>query len=294
LGQPQIEGGLPNNENDNITVHHNRILSNGGLFFAGAVGIFNGADNYDFGFNDMCGNFSQEYGGAISHFGLSPNGKIHDNLMYFNTAFDEGGAMVAGEYPAGQPGALGSGPVDITHNLIEDNLSNDDGGGIRLLRPLTSPVNIVNNIIDRNVATDFGGGIALDDASAVTIVNNTIADNISTATAEDADKLLQSAAAADHLSPAPVSLAKTTQRPSGHAAWARPRSPTGCSTTSSGTTRPSVGWGAAVYRHDRPGGVRRRGRSANFSLLSVPYPGSASNIVEADPLFVHPIPSTSW
>ena len=38
-----------------------------------------------------------------------------------------------------------------------------------------------------NVATDIGGGIALDDSSNVRIVNNTIADNATTATAEDSD-----------------------------------------------------------------------------------------------------------
>src|SRR3970282_2413171 len=41
-------------------------------------------------------------------------------------------------------------------------------------------------IVD-NLATDIGGGISLDDALDVEIINNTVAKNISTATAEDAD-----------------------------------------------------------------------------------------------------------
>ena len=119
VGQPSFFGGLLDNENDNIVIRHNRILSNGGVFLAGGVGIFNGADNYEFANNDVCGNFSLEYGGGISHFGRSPNGSIHDNLIYFNSAFDEGGGiMVAGELPAGF-GGIGSGDVTIAYNNIE-------------------------------------------------------------------------------------------------------------------------------------------------------------------------------
>ena len=197
------------NNNNDIRIHHNRILNNGGISLAGAVGIFNGADNYDIGYNEFCGNYSAEYGGAISHFGLSPGGRIHHNRLYFNYAFDEGGAiLVGGELPqvAEIPGegpeappvpppatSAGSGPVDIDHNLIQSNLSNDDGGGIRLLNPGTFRVNITNNMVVNNVATDLGGGMSLDDASDVVIVNNTIARNISTATAEDSDHLAHGA-----------------------------------------------------------------------------------------------------
>jgi len=85
--------------------------------------------------------------------------------------------------------SAGSGPVEIYSNLIQGNLSNDDGGGIRLLRAGTHPVQIFNNLVVNNVATDLGGGIAVDDASTVVIANNTIAKNITTATAEDSDRL---------------------------------------------------------------------------------------------------------
>ena len=42
--------------------------------------------------------------------------------------------MVAGELPA-NPNDLspGSGPVAIDSNVVQANLANDDGGGIRLL-----------------------------------------------------------------------------------------------------------------------------------------------------------------
>ncbi|RME72743.1 MAG: pectin esterase [Chloroflexi bacterium] len=191
IGQPY----LGDNNNDNVSIHHNRIHNNGGISLAGGLGIFNGADNYEIAYNDICGNYSGEYGGGISHFGLSHNGSIHHNRIYYNNAFDEGGGIiVAGELPIPQPGqplplTNGAGAVDIYNNLVQANLSNDDGGGIRLLQPLDYSINIFNNVVVNNVSTDLGGGIALDDASNVTLVNNTIARNTNTSTAEDSDGL---------------------------------------------------------------------------------------------------------
>ncbi|MEW6582813.1 MAG: IPT/TIG domain-containing protein, partial [Actinomycetota bacterium] len=178
-----------NSFNDDVTIERNRILRNGGLRLAGAVGIFAGADRYRVIDNDVCGNYSGEYGGGISHYGTSRAGRIARNVIAFNEAFDEsGGIMVAGEIPA-PPAVIGtpSGGVTIDANWIQGNLSHDDGAGIRLLRPLTSRIRITNNMVVSNIATDIGGGIALDDAANVEIVNNTIADNASTSTAIDAD-----------------------------------------------------------------------------------------------------------
>ncbi|MHB1159652.1 MAG: IPT/TIG domain-containing protein [Chloroflexota bacterium] len=185
LGRPYVG----DNNNDGIDIHHNQIKNNGGVMLAGAVGIYNGADGYDVANNEICGNNSAEYGGGISHFGYSPKGRIHHNKIVYNNAFDEGGGvLVGGELP--KPSATrsqGSGTVDIHSNLIQGNLSNDDGGGIRLLVPMRYRINITNNMVVDNVATDLGGGIALDDAPDVVIANNTIAKNITTATAEDSD-----------------------------------------------------------------------------------------------------------
>ncbi|RIK39997.1 MAG: hypothetical protein DCC55_16425 [Chloroflexi bacterium] len=183
-------GNALNNENDDVRIHHNQVLNNGGFNLAGGIALFNGADGYDIASNVVCGNYSAEYGGGISHFGMSPGGVIRDNEVLFNYAFDEGGGiMVAGEL-APNPLTLsaGSGAVTIERNLVQGNLSNDDGGGIRLLQPVDGPVTIQNNMVVNNLATDTGGGISLDDALNVRIVNNTIARNISTSTAEDADR----------------------------------------------------------------------------------------------------------
>ncbi|HEX2911231.1 MAG TPA: IPT/TIG domain-containing protein [Chloroflexia bacterium] len=181
LGTAYVGG----NHNYNVKISQNRIIANGGTNLAGGVAIFGDSNNYELDHNDICGNYSSEYGGGISHYGLSRNGSIHHNRIYFNNSFDEGGGvMIAGELPA-DPNKLstGAGPVDIYNNLIQDNLSNDDGGGLRFLMAGNFQFNVYNNMIVNNVSTHEGGGIALDDAPNVRIFNNTIMKNITTATA---------------------------------------------------------------------------------------------------------------
>ena len=185
LGTPHLPGALNDNQNDNVRIANNRIHSNGGTNLAGAIGIFSGSEGYEVANNDICGNFSAEYGGGISHYGLSPNGAIHHNRLYFNRAYDEGGGiMIAGELPA-NPAQLssGAGAVDVYANLIQGNLGNDDGGGLRFLMAGNFPYNVYNNIIVNNISTHEGGGVSLNDAPDVRFYNNTVMKNITTATA---------------------------------------------------------------------------------------------------------------
>jgi hypothetical protein len=183
-----IRAGTPYNttiHNRNLTIDHNQIRDNGGTNLAGGIGLFDGTDNYSVHHNDLCGNFSAEYGGGISHYGRGTGGDIGTNRLWFNQSYDEaGGIMIAGELSTNlnQPSA-GSGPVTVHENLVQDNLANDDGGGIRLLQAGTSPISIVNNMITDNISTHEGGGLALDDATNVRIVNNTVMKNVTTATA---------------------------------------------------------------------------------------------------------------
>ena len=171
--------------NRNLAITHNQIRDNGGTNLAGGIGLFDGTNGYSVDHNDLCGNFSAEYGGGISHFGLSTNGTIAANRLWFNESYDEGGAvMIAGELPAdANAPSAGSGPVTVNANLIQDNLANDDGGGIRLLQAGSFPIGITNNMITDNISTHEGGGIALDDSTNVRIVNNTVMKNLTTATA---------------------------------------------------------------------------------------------------------------
>jgi uncharacterized repeat protein (TIGR01451 family) len=195
IGTPDLPGDATatSNHNDGLTVANNRIVANGGTNLAGALGIFAGANNYVVAGNDFCGNFSAEYGGAISHYGASPGGRITNNRIYYNQGYDEGGGiMIAGALPANN-GALSPGAgalvgstrtgVTIDQNMLISNQSNDDGGGIRFLMAGNFPFLVQNNIIANNLSTHEGGGIALDDAPNVALVNNTIVKNITTATA---------------------------------------------------------------------------------------------------------------
>ena len=146
-------------QNDHVRILRNRITANGGTNFAGAVALFNGTEDYRIAQNQFCGNFSAEYGGAISHFGFSPNSNIVGNQIYFNGSYDEGaGIMVAGELPLNPAGELpqGSGPVNIDQNLIQANLANDDGGGLRFLIAGNHVINVRNNFIVDNISTDRG------------------------------------------------------------------------------------------------------------------------------------------
>lgn len=183
LGTPHLTPA--SNFNEYVRIFNNRIIANGGTNLAGGVALFAGSDNYEIANNDVCGNFSAEYGGGISHYGYSPNGSIHDNRIWFNRSYDEGGGiMIAGELPA-DPGLLspGAGPVNIYNNLIQANLANDDGGGLRFLMAGNFIYNVFNNMIVNNVSTHEGGGIGILDTPDIRIFNNTIMKNITTATA---------------------------------------------------------------------------------------------------------------
>jgi hypothetical protein len=184
LGQPYAH----QSHNYNVRIANNRLIGNGGLTRSGGVGIFYGANNYEVANSIVCGNYGVEYGAGISHWGLSPNGSIHDNKIFYNESFDAGaGISIQTEPPVSGGLGTGSGPVNVDRNLIQSNYSGDDGGGIFVLDALTEPINIRNNMIVDNGASDLGGAIMLADASNVRIINNTVANNVTTASSENTD-----------------------------------------------------------------------------------------------------------
>ncbi len=194
IGSPYVPELLQSaKKNDHVTIANNQLDANGGFRLAGAVGLFNGSDDYTVQRNVVCGNYSAEYGGGISHYGLSPNGMITKNRVYFNQSYDEGaGVFIAGQLPnpklfpglPPQPGiSAGSGTVTIDANVIQSNLAGDDGGGIRFLMAGNHQIKVTNNVIANNVSAHEGGGIAIDDTSKLLIANNTIMKNLTTATA---------------------------------------------------------------------------------------------------------------
>ncbi|MFO1401022.1 MAG: multicopper oxidase domain-containing protein [Steroidobacteraceae bacterium] len=212
VGHPTIldgNGELVNAQNRSINIHHNHVMENGSTFdHGGGIGLYNGSDNYRVSANYVCGNFSQGDGGGIAHYGRSPGGVIERNRILFNQSFDQtatgqggtaGGLLIAGhEQPVGAAVALsaGTGSVQVNANLIQGNQAGSgDGGGIALryvngqdvLASTNSAtwntVDILNNMIVNNVTGLAGGGIGVQDALRVAIVNNTIVNNDSAATA---------------------------------------------------------------------------------------------------------------
>src|SRR5262252_5415732 len=193
LGQPFAHL----NHNYNVRIGNDRILGNGGLTTSGGIGIFYGSNNYDITQSIFCSNFGVEYGAGISHSGLSPGSAIHDNRIYYNDAVDSGaGISVQTELPRSpncdRAGATlascrgaGSGTVNIDRNLIQGNFYGDDGGGIFVSDAFTQPINIRNNMIVDNGAADMGGAITIDDTANARISNNTVANNVTTASTEN-------------------------------------------------------------------------------------------------------------
>jgi len=213
VGHPTLVnevGGLNYTDamNDGVRVHHNHVAQNGGFGGAGGgLSLHTGADGYQVQKNWVCGNFTQGDGAGIGHLGLSDGGLIEDNFVIFNESFTQanaqagGGVFVGGQAPLGV-GLLtpGSGSVTIDANLIRGNMAGaGDGGGLRLAAVNgqdvegslddTGPwyqVDVFNNMITNNVAGLAGGGISLQDALKVSIRNNTVANNESTATTAEA------------------------------------------------------------------------------------------------------------
>ncbi len=202
-------------QNDNVWLHHNSITRNGAQFGAGGgIALYTGAQNYRVTDNLICGNFAATDGAGIGHLGYSNNGLIEDNQIIFNQSFrqtpgfetDGGGILIAGHEGLGGELSEGAGEVRISRNLIQGNQAGaGDGGGIMLRRVSGQDVadafdssgsgnvhgqfdriRIYNNTIVNNAAGGAGGAISLLDAARVDILSNTIANNISTATAGSA------------------------------------------------------------------------------------------------------------
>jgi len=212
VGTPYV----PGNHNYGVVIARNQVRDNGGTNLAGGIGLFQGSNGYSVTDNTVCGNHSSEYGGGISAFGYmgqttslsggsstigfsnnASGGEIRRNRIWFNQSYDEGGGvMVAGELPATPSGlSAGTGPLTIDANVVEANLANDDGGGIRLLQVSGSHVtprglgriSITNDTVVDNISAHEGGGISLDDALFTDVTNTTVAKNLTTATAVTSD-----------------------------------------------------------------------------------------------------------
>jgi len=189
---------------------------------AGGVTISGGADFYRLDHNWIAGNLSTGDGGGVEQLGLNVNGTMDHNFVLYNQSTNPtiptngGGIGIIGAngtrlLPNGNecgtvtdsdcPPAIGDGTgnVLLDSNLIVGNSAESgSGGGLRLQQvngteATTFPYNLTpgqwygvtlkNNIIANNVAGWDGAGVSLEDALKVSVVNNTIVSNDTTASA---------------------------------------------------------------------------------------------------------------
>jgi hypothetical protein len=187
---------------------------------AGGVTVSSGGDSYKIDHNWIAGNLTTGDGGGIQTLGVNFNGTIANNVVLFNQSTNPtlptngGGIVIQGaneprtfqgtecggatdhDCPPGLGDGTGGGLL-IDANLIYGNSAESGtGGGIALeqisgsevIAFPTTPnewygVTLTNNIIVNNVAGYDGGGVSMRDALKVSLVNNTIASNDTTASA---------------------------------------------------------------------------------------------------------------
>ena len=177
VGEPAAGGGIGLfNGSDDYRVTENWICGNFSLVYGGGISHFGLSDNGLIENNRILFNEAFDEGGGIILSGelvpagadpniLTPgtgNVTINRNLIQGNMAADDGGGIRT---------LLANGQ-DVSLNPANDNA--------------WYHIDITNNMIVNNVSGDSGAGISLDDAASVSIVNNTIAYNDVTSTFEDA------------------------------------------------------------------------------------------------------------
>ena len=204
---------------------------------AGAITISAGADNYQIDHNWIAGNLSTGDGGGLQHLGVSFNGKIHNNFILFNQSTNPtlptngGGIIIKGanhdrtlqrqecgsandiDCPPGIGDGTGPGLVIDSNLILGNSAESGSGGGLRIQQVNGSDVTtfptdaaqwydvtVTNNIIANNVAGWDGGGVSMQDSLKVTLVNNTIVSNDTTASA---GVLFKTLGAIDSASPPP-------------------------------------------------------------------------------------------
>ena len=142
--------------------------------------------NFSQGHGAGIGHYGLSEGGTIE------DNTIVFNQTFNQGQTRNGGGIFVGGLPNNALGGLtsGSGSVLIDSNLILGNNSGaGEGAGIRLQMTngedlATTPyeIDITNNMIVNNIAGGAGGGISLQDSTHVNIAHNTVANNDSTAT----------------------------------------------------------------------------------------------------------------
>ena len=187
---------------------------------AGGITVSAGADGYQIDHNWIAGNLSTGDGGGLQQLGVSFNARISNNYILYNQSTNPtlptngGGIIIEGaneprmingvecgattdfDCPPGLGEGTGAGLVIDSNLILGNSAESGSGGGLRLQQingteVVAFPnradqwygVTVTNNIITNNVAGWDGGGVSLQDALKVSLVNNTVASNDTTATA---------------------------------------------------------------------------------------------------------------
>ena len=187
---------------------------------AGGITVSSGGDDYLIDHNWIAGNLSTGDGGGVQHLGLSFRGKISNNYVLYNQSTNPtlptngGGVVVEGanldrfingqecgsfsdqDCPPGLGDGTGPGIVIDSNLILGNSAESGSGAGLRIQQvngsemaafPTNSSrwydVSVTNNVIANNVAGWDGAGISMQDAMRVSIINNTIASNDTTASA---------------------------------------------------------------------------------------------------------------
>ncbi len=206
---------------DYYKFNYNWICGNMSTGDGGGVGHLGFSYNGQIGHNSFLFNQSvnptiQSNGGGLIIMGAAPDGQT-----LLNGVAIECGSVTDNDCVPGLSDGTGPGLV-INANVFEGNGAEaGSGGGLRLqsvngtdvARFPANPerwyhVQVSNNIIDNNVAGWDGAGVSLEDALAVTLINNTVSSNDTTASSGTLFNTL-GAPLASSQSPAPTCISQS-------------------------------------------------------------------------------------
>lgn len=150
-------------ENSSLSIYNNFIFNNssygGGLPFGGGIYCTNSSSTIS---GNVIQNNSSSRGAGIYLTNFTGNNSIiTNNIIKDNNTTGQGGGIFC------------QGSDLITYNTIYNNTASDDGGGIGG----SGNASITNNLIYNNIAGGDGGGISCWSGSNSSIINNFICNN---------------------------------------------------------------------------------------------------------------------
>lgn len=212
-GGTNLAGALGIYDDTNgYSVDHNTFCMDASTEYGGAMSHYGYSPGGHISYNRMFLNSAVDEGGAIT-IASEPGYRIVNNGVTLDA------------FPDSTVFTQGTGDVTLDHNFISDNMAQDDGGALRIMgaagagqricppkadcpsqggdteneqpdrfqpvptfkAPDLGHILLSDNVITNNVSGHEGGAISIADTPVIDIVNNTIAHNVTTATATTSD-----------------------------------------------------------------------------------------------------------